>query len=160
MTAVLTIAGVAVALLVAGLAGNRPPLLDPPGAWQRLRTYLGSNVAETRTEAGFPELRPRLYPVSGAELFRAAVDAIADLGWEIRTADSEALRIEAVVTTRLLRFKDDVALRIEPNAAGATVYCSSRSRIGRGDLGANARHILDLYERLDARLRGDPAGNP
>jgi hypothetical protein len=140
------------ALVIGGLAANRPPLLDPPGPWVRLRTYLGSNRAETVPEGVFPELRPRVYALSGPEVYRSAVDAVADLGWDLRSSDPEGLRIEAVVTTRLFRFKDDVVLRIEPSAQTSTVYCSSRSQIGRGDLAANARHILDLYERLEVRL--------
>lgn len=164
MSIVLGIVGLAMALVLGGLAANRPPLLDPPGPWVRLRTYLGSNLAETVSDGLFAELRPRVYELPGPEVYRAVVDAIAELGWELRSANAEGLRIEAVVTTRLFRFKDDVVLRIVPSAqASSTVFCWSRSRIGRGDLAANARHILDLFERLDARLprpRGDQAPAP
>ena len=47
-------------LLVAGLLGNRPPLFSPPGPLERLKAYLTTNVAETRPDHPFPELRTPL----------------------------------------------------------------------------------------------------
>lgn len=35
-------------LVSGGLLLNRPPLLSPPGPLERLKTYLTTNVAETR----------------------------------------------------------------------------------------------------------------
>ena len=51
--------------------------------------------------------------------------------------------IRAVATTRVLRFKDDVSITV-----GNDGTVNVRSRIGKGDLGANARRIADFQARL------------
>ena len=135
-------------LLAGALAGNRLPWLEPPGPWVRLMTYLGSNVAQTDAASAFAELRPRLYHGAPAAVFGRAREAMTQLGWEIVREDRDRLRLEAVVTTRLLRFKDDLVARLAPAEGQTAVHVESRSRVGRGDLGANTRHILDFYERL------------
>jgi uncharacterized protein (DUF1499 family) len=53
-----------------------------------------------------------------------------------------------VATTRWFGFKDDVAIRISPAGAGSRVDMRSRSRVGRSDLGANARRIREFLARL------------
>lgn len=160
MTTALAIIGILLALVLGAFVTNRPPLLEPPGPWFRLRTYLGSNLAETSTTGPFPELRPRSYALPPDEVHHAAVGSITDLGWELRSSDINSLNIEAIVTTRLFSFKDDLAIRIEARGPISIVYCTSRSRIGRGDFGANARHIIDLFERLDARLANAQGEQP
>ncbi|MFH0351233.1 MAG: DUF1499 domain-containing protein [Chromatiales bacterium] len=139
----------ALGLLAGALAGNRLPWLEPPGPWVRLMTYLGSNMAQTDAANTFTELRPRLYHAAPEQVFAKVREAMTQLGWEVVREDRDRLRLEAVVTTRLLRFKDDFVVRLAPAEGQTAVHVESRSRVGRGDLGANTRHILDLYERLD-----------
>ena len=43
--------------------------------------------------------------------------------------------------TRLFRFVDDVVIRVRPRGAGSVVDLRSNSRVGGGDLGANAERI-------------------
>ncbi|HEX2200400.1 MAG TPA: DUF1499 domain-containing protein [Gammaproteobacteria bacterium] len=136
-----------------GLALNRPPLGDPPGVWARLATYFGSHVAETHEQSPFPELRPRRYSLGPEPLYDAILAAIRKLGWQLSSEDRRTFTIKAVVTTPLWRFKDDVEIGIKPAPQGNGVYIRSSSRIGKGDLAANTRHVLDLYQTLDRRLR-------
>ncbi len=153
---ILTVLALLPILLVAGgIAGNRPPLLDPPGVWVRLKTYLTTHLAETDAASPYPELRPRHYPVSARDLYAALRAALADLGWQITVQDAAQGRVEAVVTSALWRFKDDVSARVVGAEGGAALQVRSRSRIGRGDLAANTRHVLDLYAVLERRLRPD-----
>jgi Uncharacterized protein conserved in bacteria len=144
---------IAIALVLGGLVSNSPPLRDPPGLWVRLVTYFSSNIAQTREDHPFPELRPHRYTLSTDELYRGVREAIQALGWDPRREDQNKLKVEAVVTTPLWRFKDNVRIRIEPGPIGNIVYVYSKSRIGKGDLGANIRHVLDFYESLDRTLR-------
>jgi len=139
-------------LLAGALAGNRLPWLEPPGPWVRLMTYLGSNVAQTDAASTFTELRPRLYHAAPEQVLARAREAMTQLGWEVAREDRDRFRLDAVVTTRLLHFKDDLVVRLAPAERQTAVHVESRSRVGRGDLGANTRHILDFYERLD-RMR-------
>jgi len=139
-------------LIAGGLIANRPPMMDPPGLWARLVTYLGTHVAETRPDHPFPELRPRFYALPPDRLYAVTRDAIAGLGWRIASEDPESLALTAVVESALWRFKDDVVVGVEPADGGSTLRMRSSSRIGRGDLAANTRHLLDLYAAIEQRL--------
>lgn len=141
-----------IALIGAGLALNRLPWSQPPGAMQRLITYLTTNVAETRPDHPFPELRARRYPVEPMPLYLAVNQAIASLGWDVSRRNAEAGTLGAVVTTKLLRFKDDVAVRLVGEAGGTWVEVRSASRIGQGDMGANTRHVMEFYQALEDAL--------
>jgi uncharacterized protein (DUF1499 family) len=70
------------------------------------------------------------------------------MGWEIVAADSAAGRIEATATSAWFGFKDDVVVRITPEGDGSRVDVRSVSRVGKGDVGANAARIRDYLERL------------
>ena len=47
-------------------------------------------------------------------------------------------------------FKDDVVIRITPAGSGSRVDVRSVSRVGRSDLGANARRIREFLRQLAA----------
>ena len=58
--------------------------------------------------------------------------------------------IEAVATTPLFGFQDDVVLRVRPGLRdGSRVDIRSKSRDGRGDIGANAARIRAFVARLE-----------
>lgn len=154
MLLVLVVLVVLPVLLLAGaLAANRPPLLDPPGVRQRLVTYLTTNVAMTTRESPFPELELPLFEVPPATLLTAAEKACGQLGWAVSAVDAEELQLAAVVTTTLFRFRDDVAVTVAPHGeGGSALHVRSASRVGKGDLAANARHIMDLVRQVSAVL--------
>ena len=139
-------------LIAGGLIANRPPMMDPPGLWTRLVTYLATHVAETRPDHPFPELRPRFYALPPDRLYATAREAIAGLGWGIASEDPPGLCLTAVVESALWHFKDDVVVCVEPTEGGSTLRLRASSRIGRGDLAANTRHLLDLYAGIEQRL--------
>ncbi|KAG2439923.1 hypothetical protein HXX76_004042 [Chlamydomonas incerta] len=67
--------------------------------------------------------------------------------------------LEAVSTTRLLRFKDDIVVRLRrapaAGAGGGTVLrvdVRSASRVGKGDLGTNAARIKVFLRQLKEEL--------
>ncbi len=138
------------ALSVAGLIANDLPWSDPPGMGTRLMTYVSTNVAETTPDTAFPELRPRTYAAPAALMFDVARRAADALHWESSTVDPEARKIEAVVTTKIIRFKDDVTIWVEADGEErSTLFARSASRVGWGDLGANTRHLMNLFETVD-----------
>lgn len=75
-------------------------------------------------------------------------------GWRLITTDPQALVIEAVAQTALLRFQDDFVVRITPSEVGREVRIDfrSRSRIGKSDLGANHQRITEFRKELLERL--------
>lgn len=109
--------------------------------------YGGPEVAAQQREA-YPDIVPLRLSLPPAEAYALALDTARRSGWEIVAAEPESGRIEATDTTFWFGFKDDVVVRITPDAAGARVDVRSLSRVGRSDVGTNARRIRDYLGRL------------
>lgn len=111
------------------------------------------------TRAAYPDLENLVLPVPVPVAFAAVRNVARSQGWEIvqevfPTAD-EPGRLQAVATTLLLRFKDDVIVEVrQPAQATGTpsseVAVRSKSRIGLNDLGTNARRIRRFLAELRA----------
>lgn len=112
--------------------------------------YAGAAVAEQQKRA-YPHLRPLVIPHSPAQSFLYAEMAAASMGWTIVAADPATGRIEASATTFWFGFTDDVVVRIRPDPGGARIDMRSKSRIGRSDLGRNARRVQAFLDRLPTR---------
>lgn len=148
-------AGLVLAVVVAGSAGQGLPQIndittdpaDPP-QFVAIATrtgldlsYPGARFADPQ-RAAYPDLAP--IPAEGppGQAFQQARKAAVGLGWEIVAEDPTTGRIEASDTTAIFRFVDDVVIRIKPVPGGGVVVdLRSKSRDGRGDLGANAARI-------------------
>jgi len=113
--------------------------------------YGGPEVAAQQHQA-YPDIRPLVVQASPEAAFAAALDAARGMGWAIVAADSAAGRIEATATTRWFGFKDDVVVRIRPEGSGSRVDVRSVSRVGKSDVGANARRVRAYLDRLRGRL--------
>jgi uncharacterized protein (DUF1499 family) len=69
-------------------------------------------------------------------------------GWEITREDAAARTIEGIDTTWLFRFQDDFVIEVRPQGEGSEIAMRSKSRDGRGDIGANARRIEAFFATL------------
>jgi uncharacterized protein (DUF1499 family) len=88
------------------------------------------------------DLRPARLPAPPAEAFARAKRAAESMGnWEVTVADASSGRIEAVATTTVFGFRDDIAIRVRPDGSGSRIDMRSKSRDGKGDMGANADRI-------------------
>lgn len=118
-----------------------------------LRRWLAINDVTTGASTAYPDLRARTYAAPPDAAFAAARAACADVP-RVRVVreDAAARTLEAERRTRLLRFVDDVTIHVEPRGGGSTVTIRSRSRVGRGDFGQNARTIRALQSAMDRRL--------
>jgi uncharacterized protein (DUF1499 family) len=125
-----------------------PPAFDAlltrrAGKWVSPPEYDGPLAASEQRRA-YPDIQPLVVAAPRERVFEAALRAARGMGWEIVASDVSAGRIEAIATTRLLRFKDDVVIRLREEAGQTRVDVRSKSRLGRGDLGTNARRIRHL----------------
>jgi uncharacterized protein (DUF1499 family) len=84
------------------------------------------------------------------EAFTRALAVAQERGWQIVNADQSGGRIEATDTTRWFGFEDDVVVRLTPWGSGTRVDVRSVSRIGRSDVGTNARRIRRYLDELQA----------
>jgi len=105
------------------------------------------DLAQQQRE-GYPDLVPVTLSMPVDQVFDRALAGAQDAGWRIVTADKGAGRIEATDTTRWFGFQDDVVVRLTPWGAGTRVDVRSVSRIGRGDVGTNARRIRRYLQAL------------
>ncbi len=88
------------------------------------------------------DLGPARLSVPPAEaLARAERVARIMPGWEVTSVDREAANLEAIATTYLFGFHDDIVVRVRPEGTGSRVDIRSKSRDGKGDIGANASRI-------------------
>ena len=113
--------------------------------------YAGPAVAVPQ-RAGYPDLAPAHLPAPPAVVLERATEVARDLGWEIvATAPAEG-RLEATDRTRWFGFRDDVVVRVRPDGSGSRVDVRSVSRVGRSDLGTNARRIQRFLAALRTAL--------
>ena len=111
--------------------------------------YGGPDVAAAQ-RAAYPDIETLVLghpPDRVVELARETAEA---MGWEIVAVDTDAGRVEATETTSWFGFKDDIVVRVRPATGGARVDVRSVSRLGLGDLGANAARIREFLVRLRA----------
>ncbi len=110
--------------------------------------YPGPSFAEQQ-RAGYPDLAPLLLNASPDEVFRRIEAAAKQMPtWQITRTDVGARAIEGVDTTRLFQFKDDFVIEVRPQDGGSVVHMRSKSRDGRGDIGANAARIKAFFAKL------------
>lgn len=102
-------------------------------------TYPGTTANLQRR--AYPDIVPLELALPPAAAHARALDAARAMGWEIVAADAAAGRIEATATTQWFGFRDDVVVRVTPTPTGSRVDVRSVSRVGRSDLGTNARRI-------------------
>ena len=96
---------------------------------------------EPLQQEAYPELQPIMSTINTEQAFNKAIEVAMNLGWEVVAKDSGKGTIEAVDTTLLWAFKDDVAIRVVATDTGSKIDLRSVSRIGGSDLGANAERI-------------------
>jgi uncharacterized protein (DUF1499 family) len=109
--------------------------------------YAGDSVAQVQREA-YPDIQPLMLAMPVDSAFTLAVLAAREMGWEMVDQDRRQGRIEATATTPWMGFKDDVVIRVSSASGISRVDVRSKSRVGRGDVGANAKRIRQYLQRL------------
>lgn len=127
-------------------------LADPP-ALARTPAYPAEFVPIVRES--YPDLAPLVIAAPPDVVFRRALElASARPGWTVDLADARARIIHGVAETRLFRFRDDFTIRVRARGPQSVVDMRSRSRDGKGDLGANAARIRSFLLDLNTRIAG------
>jgi hypothetical protein len=101
-------------------------------------------------KVAYPSLKTKIVdmpPVVAMEKVRTALETLPNT--EITEIDVDDRRIEAIAVSRWFRFVDDVIVRVRDNGSGSQVDIRSKSRDGKGDMGANARRIELLFVGLN-----------
>ena len=97
------------------------------------------------------DLRPARLHMPPDQAFARAKDAAQHMpNWEVMVADPQSGTIEAVATSRVFGFHDDIVIRVRGDGDGSRVDMRSKSRDGQGDLGANAERIRGYVAVVEA----------
>ena len=164
MTLIVALLAVTPPLILRHQARQVPPIhdvttdfADPPQfvALQSVRqgapngvAYGGPEVAAQQQKA-YADIKPLVLKTPPQEELQHAIDAARSLGWEVVSTDAASGRIEATDTTGWFGFKDDIVVRVRPDASGGSrVDVRSVSRVGQSDLGANAARVRKYLAKL------------
>jgi uncharacterized protein (DUF1499 family) len=111
--------------------------------------YGGPKLAAEQKQ-GYPDIAPLMLPLAPQAAFQRAESVAQQMGWQIVAADAAAGRLEATDTTLWFGFHDDIVVRIVAADGGSRVDVRSVSRVGRSDIGTNAKRIRGFLDLLRA----------
>jgi len=109
--------------------------------------YGGPELAEQQFKA-YPDISPLRLDIPPKEAFARCLAAAKARGWEIVASEADKGIIEATDTSLWFGFKDDIVIRITAEGNGSRVDMRSLSRVGKSDVGANARRIRHFLDTL------------
>ena len=112
---------------------------------------LTTNYAATSADADDPLLRTWECAQPPEKVEQVIADfVLQNSAWNFADSSKEfgVLRLSLTRTTRFLRFVDDVQIILQTSDNGTQVDITSRSRLGKGDLGQNPRNIRELMQAL------------
>jgi uncharacterized protein (DUF1499 family) len=142
--------------------GDYPPIhdistdtLDPP-VFITAQAQRGKHANPLTIKPESIEQQRQFYPKlttlrnrdSFAENFERALTTVEALGWEVYHSDADSGIIEAVDTTAIMAFKDDVVIRLRTDGDTSLIDLRSVSRVGIGDIGANAKRIVAFQKQF------------
>jgi uncharacterized protein (DUF1499 family) len=114
-------------------------------------SYPGEEFAKQQRE-GYPDLSPLRLPMPPDQAFsRVQLAARSMPGWRITDENPQGLRLEGTDTSEVFRFVDDFVIEVRKSNGGSEVQMRSKSRVGRGDIGANAKRIETFFGRLGSK---------
>ena len=93
-------------------------------------------------------MEPVTYTADLAVVVQAIEGAISGAGGTVVSAVDQ--RVEAIFTTKFLKFKDDVHFELDDDAK--LIHFRSASRVGYSDLGANRKRMDALLEEIRVRI--------
>lgn len=135
------------------------PVVSLTAPMSSLEKYRGPRFAEMADRTlgqvaaeAYPEVRPLATAATPAAAWTAALAETRAQGWTIVSENAAAGTLDATATTFWFGFRDDVAVRVRAEGAGAVVDVRSTSRVGLSDLGANAARIEAYLAGVSKRL--------
>lgn len=116
--------------------------------------YAGEEIAQKQREA-YPDIEPLTVRTDPAETLALVAETANKLGWTLINSDEGTsdpenghATLEAYEQTKIFGFIDDVSVRITRVAEGSRIDVRSVSRVGLGDLGANAARIQRFLNKI------------
>lgn len=112
-------------------------------------THGGAELAAKQQEF-YPDIVPILMSGAPQENFTRALDVARNMGWELVGVDPENMRFEATDYSFWFSFADDIVVIVQQAQGGSRIDMRSVSRVGKSDLGINAKRIRDFRTHITA----------
>jgi ABC-type molybdenum transport system ATPase subunit/photorepair protein PhrA len=116
--------------------------------WSRDFTTHHAEISELSSDETLRPLTSRRSTEEILEAVRWAGRRIRNWEYVGDAEDGDTTMVVFVRTNRLLRFKDDVTIRVQDRGNERVVVGESRSRLGIGDLGRNPRNLRRFLDEL------------
>ncbi|MEM1380108.1 MAG: DUF1499 domain-containing protein [Pseudomonadota bacterium] len=98
----------------------------------------------------YPDITTLMVPLALESAFDVSLKAVKAEGLKLVDTQPAEGRIEAFATVPMFGFKDDVVVRLRTvNETETEIDIRSKSRVGRSDVGFNARRIRSLLDRIE-----------
>ncbi len=116
--------------------------------------YLTENRAETRPDHPDASLQSKICPLSDDACFHLLLALVKGFPhWHIVHHDLALRQIMAERKTPVFRFIDDIEIWFtKPGPNTMRLNLRSASRVGKGDLGQNARNIREVLEAFEQKM--------
>jgi uncharacterized protein (DUF1499 family) len=128
-----------------------------PANHSRDMSYKPATASAQEKALVYRNLAPLKMPGNPDDVYKR-VEIIAGEfpGWQVTYRDPARHTVEGVATSTLFQFKDDFVIQVQPAAelGESLVEMRSKSRDGRGDLGANYNRIESFFKALQGPPRG------
>ena len=124
-------------------------------------TYHPEVAAIQKAAPAYVDLAPLKMAGPPDEVFKKVqILAGEDPAWRITHNDPQTHALEGIATSRLFRFHDDFIIEVRPaDGGGSLVEMRSKSRDGKGDLGANYLRIEEFLNFLKTGPQTPPPGS-
>jgi uncharacterized protein (DUF1499 family) len=111
-----------------------------------------------RQQQGYGTLQPLQLSMDPDQAFKTVMTLASDMHrWTITYIDPKTRTLEGVATTHMFRFQDDFVIQVRPAPNGSLVEMRSKSRDGKGDVGANYKRINTFFKMLAAASAPHPS---
>lgn len=110
--------------------------------------YEGAMIATQQVEA-YPDINPLIGRLKPSQAFTQILASLHAQGLNIVAQDPEQGHIEATSTTFWFGFIDDVVVRVSATDTGSRVDIRSASRVGKSDIGKNAKRIRGIINAFN-----------
>jgi len=125
---------------------------NPPGYVPLIKGFGREVDVIAEQKDHYPDIAPvRFENTNYEEVYDKALKAVEEMGWTLVSANPQTGRIEAYDTTAWFGFIDDVIIRVEAQPMEYEIDIRSKSRVGFGDVGANAKRVREYLRKVSGR---------
>jgi uncharacterized protein (DUF1499 family) len=96
----------------------------------------------------YPDIKPLYVSMNYDEAYDRALKTARSMGWQLVGESRQDGRIEAYEKLLWFGFIDDVMIKIDTTDTGSKIDMRSISRLGKGDLGVNAKRIRSYFKKF------------